>query len=97
MLLDKAAFQHQGLKLAVAEDILEPVHVGDHAAHLVVVVFLRAKVLADPVLQSLGLADVDDVPGPVVHDVHPGGKGQLHGLAAQLLFLLLLFHCLTAF
>ena len=67
VLLNQAALQHKGLKLAVSQDVLEPVHIGDHFAHFGVVVFFRAKVLAHPVFQGLGLADVDDLSGLVVH------------------------------
>ena len=40
---------------------------GDHPAHLVIVVFLRAKILADPVFQRLRLADVDDLAAFIMH------------------------------
>ncbi len=84
VLLNQAALEHQRLELAVGQDVLEPLHVGDHLAHLRVVVLLGAEVLADPVLKRLRLADVDDLPRFVVHQVDAGMQRQAHGAAPEL-------------
>ena len=41
------------------------------------------KILRYTVFQYLGLADVDDLPCAVMHDIHTGGKRQLIGLFTQ--------------
>ncbi len=87
VLLDEAAFEHQRLELAVRQDILEILDARDHAAHLRVVVPFRAEILAHPVFQRLGLADVDDLPALVVHQVDAGVQRKAHRLRAQFLFM----------
>ena len=56
--LDLAGFQYQCLKLALADDDVKGVGVGDHLAY--------------PDAQALGLADIDDGVAFVPDDIHPG-------------------------
>ena len=72
MLLDKAAFQHQGFEFAVGEDIFKVLHVADHLADFFVVILFTATILADAVFQRLGLSNIDDLPCLAVHDIHTG-------------------------
>ena len=83
VLLDEAALEDERLELAAAEDVVEVPDVFHHAADLRRVVVLRAEVLADPVLQDLRLADVDDFALPVLHDVDAGDQGQPHRLGPE--------------
>ena len=55
ILLNQAAFEHQGLKLAVGDNGVKIVYLADHAADLGVVVFIRSKILAYPVLSAFAL------------------------------------------
>ena len=84
MLLYQAALENKRLKLAVGDDVLEPVDVVDHAANLFGVVVLRTEVLTDAVFERLCLADIDDLAVLRVHDVHARQQRQRHSLFSQL-------------
>ena len=82
--LDLAGLQHQGLKLALADDDIKGVGVGDHLAHLVVVGHALPEILAHPYPQPLGLADIDDGVAFVPDDVHPRQQRQHAGFLVKL-------------
>ena len=84
MALDEGALQHQGLKLGLHHDHVKVVDLSHHGPCLFVVTALVLKVLADPVLQSLGLAHIDHFAGGVLHDIHPRLQRQSVGLVPQL-------------
>ena len=70
--LDLAGFQHQRLKLALADDDVEREGVGDHLADLVVVGHALPEILADPDAQPLCLANIDDGIGFIPDDINTG-------------------------
>ena len=70
--LDLAGFQHQRLELALTDDNVKGVGMGDHLADLVIVGHALAEILAYPDAQALGLADIDDGVAFVPDDIHPG-------------------------
>ena len=84
ILLDKAALQHQRLKLAGGDDVLEVPDVLHHAVDLGRVLFHAAEVAAHPVFERLGLADIDNLPLFVLHDIDAGLQRQLFDLVAQI-------------
>ena len=94
--LDEVAFQHQRLKFAVGEDILEVLYIAHHFPDLFLVVLVGAKILAHPVFQSLGLADIDNLPGFVVHNVDTRVQGQAHGFGPELFDVLCFFFVLRS-
>lgn len=55
MLLYKAAFEHEGFKLAVGENDIEIIDVFDHLAHFYRMIMLGAEILADSVLSAFAL------------------------------------------
>ena len=69
VLFDEGAFEHQGLELAVAEDVVKILNVLDHSAHLFSVTLLRTEILRHAVAQGLGLADVDYLAALVPHNI----------------------------
>ena len=69
---DLACFQHQRLELALADDDVERVGVGDHLADLVVVGHTLPEILADPDAEPLGLADIDDGIGFIPDNINTG-------------------------
>ena len=75
-----ACFQHQRLELALADDDVERVGVGDHLADLVVVRHTLPEILAHPDAQTLGLADIDDGAAFVPDDIDARQKRQHTGL-----------------
>ncbi len=77
--LYQAGLQHQGLKLAVGDDVIKVPDVFHHAVDLNLVLVHRAEIGGDPVFQGLGLADVDNLPLGVLHDVDPWLLGQQLG------------------
>ena len=83
VLLDEAALQDQSLKLTGAEDVIEIPDIFHHFADFVRVTCLGAEILADPVFEDLGFADVDDLSSAVFHDVDAGVQRQTHGPLAQ--------------
>ena len=83
--LDKGVLQNESLKLGADDDGVEPVHLGHHAAGLVVVGGGVLKVLAHPIFQFYGLAHVDDLPRFVHHQIDAGQQRQLIGLGPQLI------------
>ena len=84
MRLDLAGFQHQRLKLALTDDNVKGVGVGDHLADLVIVGHALAEILAYPDAQALGLADIDDGVAFVPDDIHPGQQRQHTGFLIEL-------------
>ena len=84
--LDLAGFQHQRLELALADDDIKRIGVGDHLADLVVVGNALAEILAHPDAQALGLADINDGVAFVPDDIHPGQKRQHAGFLIQFCF-----------
>ena len=84
MRLDLAGFQHQRLKLALTDDNVKGVGVGDHLADLVIVGHALAEILAYPDAQALGLADINDGVAFVPDDIHPGQQRQHTGFLVKL-------------
>ena len=74
--LDQAAFEHQRLKFARGHNGLKVLHLHHHRQHLGGMPLQRAEIARHPVLQLFGLADVDDLPRPVVHEVNSRLAGQ---------------------
>ena len=70
--LDLAGFQHQRLKLTLADDNVERISVGDHLADFVVVGHALPEILADPDAEPLGLADIDDGIGFIPDNINTG-------------------------
>ena len=77
MLLDKAAFKQQSLKLAVGDDKIIVMHICNHCRDLRRVVGIFAEVAAHTVVQVLGFADINDRAVLFTHDVHSGRGSQL--------------------
>ena len=75
VLLDEGVFQHQRLKLAAGDDDVEVRHLLHHGGHLGQM--LPVEIAADPVLELLGLAHIDDLIVLVQHDIDPGQQGQM--------------------
>ena len=84
--LDLAGFQHQRLELALADDDIERIGVGDHLADLVIVGHTLPEILAHPDAQPLGLADIDDGVAFVPDDIHPRQKRQHTGFFVEFRF-----------
>ena len=84
MLLYKAAFEHEGFKLAVGENDIEIIDIFDHFAHLYGVVMLGAEILADAVFECLRFADIYYLRAAVFHQIDPGSQRKLHRLFAKL-------------
>ena len=82
--LDLAGFQHQRLELALTDDDVKGVGVGDHLADLIIVGHTLAEILAYPDAQALGLADIDDGVAFVPDDIHPGQQRQHTGFLVEL-------------
>ena len=81
--LDLTGLQHQRLKLALTDDDVKGVGVGDHLADLVIVGHALAEILAYPDAQALGLADIDDGVAFVPDDIHPGQQRQHTGFLIE--------------
>ena len=84
--LDLAGFQYQRLELALADDDVERIGVGDHLADLVVVGDPLPEILAHPDAQPLGLADIDDGVGLIPDDIHTGQQRQHTGFLVEFCF-----------
>ena len=84
--LDLAGFQHQRLELALADDDVERIGVGDHLADFVVVGDPLPEILAHPDAQPLGLADIDDGVGLIPDDIHTGQQRQHTGFLVEFCF-----------
>ena len=84
--LDLAGFQHQRLELALADDDIERIGVGDHLADLVIMGHTLPEILAHPDAQPLGLADIDDGVAFVPDDIHPRQKRQHTGFFVEFRF-----------
>ena len=85
MLLYKAAFEHEGFKLAVGENDIEIIDVFDHFAHFYRMIMLGAEILADAVLERFRLAYIYYLRTAVFHQIDAGGQRKLHRLFAKLL------------
>ena len=83
VLLDEAAFKHKRLKFAIRQDIVKIRDVFHHPTHLDRMVLLRAEILTDAVFQGLCLANIDDRPLFVLHDINARRKGETHRLFTQ--------------
>ena len=83
--LDQGAFQHQGLKFTGSHDHVKMVDLAHHDPGLGRMGGRVLKVLADPVFQFFGFADIDHLVGLVPHDIHTGGIGQRQRLFFQFL------------
>lgn len=75
MLLYKAAFKHEGFKLAVGENDIEIIDVFDHLAHFYRMIMLGAEILADSVFECLRLADIYYLRAAVFHQIDAGVSG----------------------
>ena len=61
-MLDEGAFEHEGLEFGSADNVIERTRGFHHFCHLGLVLGPGAKILADPVFENFGLADVNDMP-----------------------------------
>ena len=82
--LYKAAFQHQCVKLARADDKVEIRDIVDKLQGLGVVVGIVPEVGGHAVFERLRLSDVDYLPGLIFHEIHAGAEGQAVRLVAQI-------------
>ena len=83
MRLNLAGFQYKCLELALADDDVKGVSVGDHLADLVIVGHALAEILTYSDAQALGLADIDDGVAFVPDDIHPGQQRQHTGFLIE--------------
>ena len=81
--LDHRVFEHERLKLRLGHDNIKVPDLGDHADGLGAVPGIGRKILGVPVFQRLGLAHVDDLPRPVLHDIHARLIGQAEHAGLQ--------------
>ena len=81
--LDETAFQHQSLKFAAGDDVVKVVDMGHHLPDFFGVGGIFPEVADYPVLQSLGLSHIDDLPLLVLHQVNAGLEGQAQRLLFQ--------------
>ena len=72
MLLDETAFQHQSLIFGVGDDVVIIIDLGHHFCHLGGMIRRPAEIAGDPLFQILRLADINDLPGLLLHDVYAG-------------------------
>ena len=70
VLADEVGLENQGLFLAFGDNPLDIPDIGEHQGGCPVSRMVRpVKIAPDPVLEHLGLADVDDFPLGVFHDI----------------------------
>ena len=74
--LDQGAFQHQSLKFRGGYDHIKVVDFAHHHSGLWGVGGGVLKILAHPVFQLLGLADINNLVGLIAHDIDPRRIGQ---------------------
>ena len=74
--LDQGAFQHQSLKLRGGHNHVEVVDFAYHHSGFGRMGGSVLKILAHPVFQLLGLADINNLVGLIAHDIDPRGIGQ---------------------
>ena len=79
VLLNEGVFQYQSLELAAYDDGVEVIHLPHHGVGFQVVAPAGLEILAHPVFQLFGLAYINDLPVPAVHQVHSGSQGQAVG------------------
>lgn len=75
VLLDKATFKNERLKLAVRDDIFKIIDIINHSANLFGMVILRTEVLADSVLRAFALPIYIIFPLLSCMMYTPGNKG----------------------
>ena len=85
MLFNQGAFQQQRLKFRAGDDGFKFVDLRDHFHRFGRVGSQVGKILAHPVFQRLGLADVDDGALGVLHNINAGQQRQQQRLFLQLL------------
>ena len=83
IVLDEAAFQHQGFKLAAGDDVVKVPDLAHHPAGLVVMAGVFPEVADHPVFQRLSLAHIDDLSLFVFHQVTARLHGQAQGFGFQ--------------
>ena len=70
--LDEGAFQHQRLKFTGRNNHIKMMDFAYHHLCFWGVGGGILKILADPVFQLFGLADIDNLVGFIPHNIHPG-------------------------
>ena len=75
-LLDEVGFQRQRLGLVGGAQNFKIFDMRNHSQNLWRMVFVCLKILANPVFEGNGLADIDHLPGGVVHLIDTGGGGE---------------------
>ena len=83
VLLDEVVLECQCLFLVVHQDVVEVARFRDQTAGLGVRQLVFGEVAAHAVAQQFGLADVDDLAGGVLVEVHAGLQRQLRGYLAE--------------
>ena len=75
--VDESKLGHLGFECVHAHPVIDPMelaqHVGDASA------FVAIKVAANPGPEVVGLADVDDLSGPIREEINPGTAGKAVG------------------
>lgn len=74
ILLDQGTFEYKGLELAAHHDGIKMVYPPDHLPDLFGVVGIRTEILAHPVFQRFGLADIENVVVNIFHNIHAGDR-----------------------
>ena len=77
VLLDQCVFQQQSLFFGVGQHDLDIGDPGHQKFDMIAGIAGLAEIGAYPLAQVAGLADVDDLPAGVAHQVHPGRSRQL--------------------
>ena len=81
--LDERALEHQRLKLARRDDDVKVVNLADHPARLRRVRGRILEILAHAVLELFRLADIDDLAGLILHQIHARFQGKRQRLVFQ--------------
>ncbi|KAF5069829.1 hypothetical protein DSECCO2_228870 [anaerobic digester metagenome] len=76
MFLDQVLLENQRLNFRVGDDVFKFRHMGHHEAGFRIQPLGVSEVLANPVFQDLGLADIDNLAPGVFHNIDAGGVGQ---------------------
>ena len=82
VLFYQIVFQHQGLYFVARDDVIESVYFGNHARHLFRL-YAGIEVLAHPVFQNFGFADIQNLPRLRIHYVNAAGHGQVFYFLTQ--------------
>ena len=83
VLLDEVVFERQRFFFVIDQDVVDIARFRDEGAGLGVGELVFLEVAADAVSQDLRLADVDDLPGAVLVQVHSGRERQLSDFLVQ--------------